>query len=62
MDWIKTAQPENYTLYDLSTDIGQQNDIAYSHPEKVQELSKKMEDIWINIQNDAPVWPQWKAK
>ena len=62
MDWIKTAQPEGYALYDLSKDIGQQNDLADLMPEKVEELSKKMESIWKDLQNEAPVWPNWKAK
>ena len=62
MDWIKTAQPQNYALYDLSKDIGQQVDLAILLPEKVVELSEKMKEIWKNLQADAPVWPKWKAK
>ena len=62
MDWIKKAQPESYALYDLTKDIGQQNDLASVMPEKVHELSEKMKAIWIDLQTDAPVWPQWKAK
>ncbi len=62
MDWIKKAQPESYALYDLTKDIGQQNDLASVMPEKVNELSEKMKTIWTDLQADAPVWPQWKAK
>lgn len=62
MNWIKTAQAQNYALYDLSKDIGQQVDLAILLPEKVVELSEKMEKIWKDLQADAPVWPQWKAK
>ena len=62
MDWIKTAKPEKYALYDLDKDIGQQNDLSGLLPDKTKELSDKMKDKWNDLQHDSPVWPQWKAK
>lgn len=62
MDWIKTAKPQSYALYDLSKDIGQQEDISGLMADKVNELSEKMKEIWSDLQQDSPVWPNWKAK
>ena len=62
MDWIKTSMPESYALYNLKDDIGQQNDISDLEPEKTDELSRKMTKIWLDIQAECPVWPNWKAK
>ncbi|MFC2117450.1 sulfatase [Bacteroidota bacterium] len=62
MDWIKTAQPEKYSLYNLISDIGQQEDLADLMPEKLAELAEKMKIMWKDLQAEAPVWPQWKAR
>jgi arylsulfatase A len=62
MDWIKTALPERYELYDLSRDIGQTEDLSEQMPHKVKELAAKMEVLWKDIQTEAPIWPEWKAK
>jgi arylsulfatase A len=62
MDWIKTCKPESYALYNLKEDISQQNDIAGDNPQKVAELSEKMKNMWLDIQKDSPVWPNWKAR
>jgi len=62
MDWIKSANPISYELYDLSEDIGQQQDISDQNQKVVERLSKKMEQIWQDIQEESPVLKQWKAK
>ena len=62
MDWIKTSKPESYALYNLKEDIAQQNNIADKKPELVKELSAKMDQMWLDLQADSPVWPNWKAK
>ncbi len=61
MDWIKTARPERFELYDLSRDIAQREDLSGAMPAKVRELAAKLEAIWKEIQADAPVWPDWKT-
>lgn len=40
-DWKLMVWQDKYWLYNLSQDIGEQNDLAKSNPEKVQELMKK---------------------
>ena len=62
MDWIKTAQPERYELYDLSEDIGQGEDLADRMPDKVDEMAAEMDRLWRDIQAEAPVWPDWTAR
>ncbi len=61
MDWIKTARPERFELYDLIKDIGQREDLSGVMPEKTAEMAAKLEAAWTNIQADAPVWPGWKT-
>jgi arylsulfatase A len=61
MDWIKTARPERFELYDLSRDIGQREDLSGGLPEKTVELADKLRAAWKDIQADAPVWPRWKT-
>ena len=41
-DAKKIAQPDSPLLFDLSKDIGEQNDIASSHPELVSKLTREM--------------------
>ena len=43
-------------LYDLSKDIGQQNDIAKARPELVAQMTKKAEAIYASVMADAPEW------
>ena len=62
MDWIKTAYPIRYELYDLSQDIGQAEDLSERMPHKVKELAAKLGLLWEDIQKEAPIWPEWKAK
>ena len=47
-DWklIRFASDEPDELYHLSEDIGEQNNLAQKHPEKVQELKKQL-DQWL---------------
>ena len=61
MDWIKTARPERFELYDLSRDIGQRTDLSAAMPEKTAALAAKLAAVWKNIQSEAPVWPHWQT-
>jgi arylsulfatase A-like enzyme len=47
----ETGLPPEFELYNLATDIGEQVNIAASHPEKVEQLKK----ILIRIQSGAGV-------
>jgi len=43
-------------LYDLSKDLGQQNNIIKNHPELVAKMKKKAEAIYASVMADAPEW------
>lgn len=42
---IELGNSDTYQLYDLSTDIGQQQNLAESNPEKLQEMITEFEEI-----------------
>lgn len=52
---FEAKQNSAWQLFDLSTDIGEQNDLAASKPELVAELKTAWE-AW-NAKNIAPLWP-----
>jgi len=62
MDWIKTARPVRFELYDLGRDIAQREDLSETMPEKTAVMAAKLEACWKGIQADAPVWPRWTAR
>jgi len=43
-------------LFDLSKDLGQQNDIAKEHPELVARMKKQATAIYRSVMADAPEW------
>ena len=43
-------------LYDLSKDLGQQNNIVKDHPKLVARMKKKAEVIYASVMADAPEW------
>ena len=58
----QAARPERYELYDLATDLGQTEDLAGRDPETVKRLAAELERQWADLQAEAPVWKEWKAK
>jgi arylsulfatase A-like enzyme len=51
---FETKANSGWQLFDLSKDIGQQNDLAARHPDLVAELSQAWQR-W-DVQNVAPLW------
>lgn len=45
-NWKGLGKPGKLALYDLGTDIGEQNDLAAKYPEVVAKLSAIMEKAW----------------
>ena len=56
-DWklIEFWEYDDVELYDLSKDIGEQNDLSKQHPEKVRELQLALDKWRINIHAVMPV-------
>ena len=55
-DWkairfYKKGQPERSELYDLSADVGEQNNLAAASPEKVKELEQLMDKMRTPAEN-----------
>jgi len=56
-DWklIEFWEYDDVELYDLSKDIGEQNDLSSQHPEKVRELQLALDKWRMNIHAVMPV-------
>ena len=59
-NWKLTYAADRYWLYDLSKDIGEQTNLAESHPEKIRQLTKQYEQ-W-DSRNTDPAWPSFSSK
>jgi len=53
-NWKIHRKGQGYELYDLSVDEKEMYDVAQKYPEKLKELSKKMED-WVSTLPDSYV-------
>lgn len=53
---IKTAKLVGFELYNVKTDVGQQNDLAAKEPEKLKELSDLLIAKYNEVQQQGPVW------
>lgn len=54
----KTAELAIFELFNLREDIGQKHNLAESHPEKLRELSKLLNEKYRDVQGQARVWPE----
>lgn len=59
-NWKLTYAAERYWLYDLSEDIGEKNNLAERHPEKIRQLTRQYEQ-W-DSHNIDPAWPSFSSK
>lgn len=53
LSWMYNSLPENFELYNIKNDPGQQFDIAKSHPGVLKKLIPMMIKMWINIRNEG---------
>lgn len=53
-DWKLIRDGKDWQLYDLTHDIGESNNIAASHPDRVQQMSR-LWDKW-NAEQIEPLW------
>ena len=53
---LKKSGVGRVQLYDLSKDLGQQNDIAKERPQLVARMTKQAEAIYRSVLADAPEW------
>ncbi|RMG36086.1 MAG: arylsulfatase, partial [Planctomycetota bacterium] len=56
MQVIKQARLGEFELYNLLDDLGQKNDLAAAHPERVRELAEQLVRWHREIQREGPDW------
>lgn len=56
VDYIKSAKLVDFELYNLSNDLKETTDLAKSHPEKLDEMKKKVVAKYLEVQKESPVW------
>jgi arylsulfatase A len=62
IDYMTTARPGNYELYDLRADVGQREDLASREPQRVARLAERLATLWAGIQAEAPRWKEWDRR
>lgn len=56
MAFIKRIQPEFFELYNVSSDAGQQMDLAAAEPEKLEEMKNEMLALLEEVKTEGPEW------
>ncbi|MFH5886211.1 sulfatase [Halalkalibaculum sp. DA3122] len=56
IDWIKTAFPVDFELYNIENDVTQTINLAETKHELMKDLIPMMQRRWINIRDEGPWW------
>ncbi|MCA8999100.1 MAG: sulfatase-like hydrolase/transferase, partial [Planctomycetaceae bacterium] len=59
IEQLKTAKLAEFELYNLREDIGEENNRVESDPEVLTRLRKKLESLYVEVQEEGPRWPNW---
>ena len=54
LNWMKTSEPVNYELYDLSVDIEQARNISDKNTENFKMMINEMKKLWLEIREEGP--------
>jgi arylsulfatase A len=54
---VRAAELTDFSLYNLSEDIGEMIDVASQYPEELRRLTQKMNDIYHDLVQQMHVWP-----
>ncbi len=54
---IKGATLSDFQLFNVRNDVGEANDLSQSHPEKFEELKKRLEAQYQELVQDSYAWP-----
>jgi arylsulfatase A len=57
---FKTAEPVQFALYNLKTDIAETKDLASTEPAKFAELKSMLITKYHQVRAESPTWPAWK--
>ena len=53
---LKTANLDQFELYNLVDDLQEKLDLVSAEPAKFVDMKRKMETLFREVQNDAPLW------
>ncbi len=56
VDWLKTAVPDSFELYNIKKDPGQTRDISQQEYGRLLDLIPKMQQLWLDIRDEGPWW------
>lgn len=56
VDWIKTAVPNKFELYNIKKDLDQKHDLSDQEPDVLMDLIPIMQRRWLNIRDEGPWW------
>lgn len=54
---VRAAKLTDFSLYKLTSDIGETGDLATQEPERLKELSAKLETIYRDLTATMHIWP-----
>lgn len=60
MHFLKTCTLGEFQLYHLKEDIAEAHDLSQSEPERLSRMVKQMRELFTEVQQESPVWPEWK--
>jgi len=57
---MKQAELKSFELYHLGNDIGEKRNLARDEPERLQAMSERLEPLYLEVRDEAPLWPDVK--
>ena len=56
---VKTAELQDFRLYNLRRDIGEAHELSATEPAKLAELRRVLEAKYREVRAETPTWPHW---
>ncbi len=60
IDDVKQAKLAGFELYHIQSDIAEMTDRSESEPKRFEQMKKQMQEIFEEVQAEAPRWPAWE--
>jgi arylsulfatase A len=60
MRQLKSCKLDEFQLYNLRDDLGETSDLSDMHPDKFRRMVRQMLDMFTEVQQAGPVWPEWE--
>ncbi|MCA9014698.1 MAG: arylsulfatase, partial [Planctomycetaceae bacterium] len=57
---LKRAKLTGFELYHIEDDIAETTDRSESEREIFERMKRQMQDIYAEVQAEAPLWPAWQ--